>query len=379
MDFKFSDEEILFKKTVASFVDTEVKDVADELDARGEFPSALFRRIGELGYFGLRYPPQYGGAGANTIMFCILCEELARGWLALAALTAMQALMGTNFIYRYGSEEHKRNLLIPAIKGEKVAAFALTEPSAGSDLGAIQTTAEKKGNVYVLNGSKTWITNAPIADFFTVLAYTDKSKGLNGVNFFLVEKGTPGFSVGKKIDKISVMSGHTAELAFDNCEIPSINLLGKEGEGFKQLQAILEEIRVMTGALSLGLARAALDACINYGNTRIQFGKPIGKYQAIRMKLASMATELEAARLLVYYAAWLIDQGKPCTKEAAMAKLFASEMANRVVDYATRIYGGYGLSTEFPIQRYFRDARFLLFGGGTSEILQINIGRELLR
>ena len=377
MDFTPSAEEELFRKTVATFVEKEVMPVADELEKKGEFPTSLFKRAGKLGYFGLRYPSKYGGTETNTIMFSILCEELARGWMSLAMITAMQSLMGTNFIYSFGTEDHKKRLLIPAIKGEKIAAFALTEPGAGTDLESIQTTALKKDNQYILNGTKTWITNAPVADFFTVLAYTDKSKGLKGVNFFLVEKGTPGFSIGKKIEKISVRGGTIAELSFNDCQIPLSNMLGKDGEGHPQLQEILAEIRVMTGALSIGLARGALDACVEYSKERNQFGRPIGKFQAIRMKLGEMGAELEAARLLVYYAAWLIDQKESCMKEASMAKLFASEMTNRVVDEATRIHGAYGIAEEFPIQRFFRDARFLLYGGGTSEILRLIIGREM--
>jgi len=377
MDFTPAEEEELFRKTLTTFVEKEVMPFADKLEKKGEFSASLFKRAGELGYFGLRYPPKYGGTATNTVMFCILCEELARGWMSLAMITAMQSLMGTNFIYKFGTEDHKQRLLVPAIKGEKIAAFALTEPGAGTDLEAIQTTARKEKDHYILNGTKTWITNAPVADFFTVLAYTDKSKGLKGVNFFLVEKGTPGFSIGRKIDKISVQGMVIAEIAFDDCQIPLSNMLGKDGEGYPQLQGILAEIRVMTGALSVGLARGALEASIKYSQERIQFGRPIGKFQAIRMKLGEMATDLEAARLLVYYAAWLIDQKKSCMKEASMAKLFASEMANRVVDEGTRIHGAYGIAEEFPIQRFYRDARFLLYGGGTSEILKLIIGREM--
>jgi len=377
MDFTPSGEEKLFRKTVGTFVEKEVMPFADELEKKGEFPVKLFKRAGELGYYGLRYPPKYGGTDTSEVMFCILCEEIARGWMSLAMITAMQSLMGTNFIYKFGTEDHKKRLLIPAIKGEKIAAFALTEPGAGTDLESIQTTARKEKDNYILNGTKTWITNAPVADFFTVLAYTDKDKGLKGVNFFLVEKGTPGFSIGKKIDKISVRGGTIAEISFDECKIPISNILGKEGEGYPQLQGILAEIRVMTGALSIGLGRGALDACIKYSQERKAFGRPIGKFQAIRMKLGDLATELEAARLLVYYAAWLIDKKESCIKEASMAKLFASEMANRVVDEATRIYGAYGIAEEFPVQRFYRDARFLLYGGGTSEILQLIIGREM--
>jgi alkylation response protein AidB-like acyl-CoA dehydrogenase len=377
MNFAPTAEEKLFRKTVATFVDKEVIPFADELEKKGEFPTALFKRAGELGYFGLRYPPKYGGTETNTAMFTILCEELARGLMSFSMITAMQSLMGTNFIYQFGTEDHKKKLLVPAIKGEKIAAFALTEPGAGTDLESIQTTAKKEKDSYILNGTKTWITNAPVADFFTVLAYTDKSKGLKGVNFFLIEKGTPGFSIGKKIDKISVQGGTIAEISFNDCKIPLSNMLGKDGEGYPQLQGILAEIRVMTGALSVGLGRAALEASIKYSQERQQFGRPIGKFQAIRMKLGDLATELEAARLLVYHAAWLIDQKESCMKEASMAKLFASEMANRVVDEATRIHGAYGIAEEFPIQRFFRDARFLLYGGGTSEILQLIIGREM--
>jgi alkylation response protein AidB-like acyl-CoA dehydrogenase len=377
MDFTPTAEEKLFRKTVATFVDKEVIPLVDELEKKGEFPVKHFKRAGELGYYGLRYPQKYGGTDTSEVMFCILCEEMARGWMSLAMITAMQSLMGTNFIYKFGTEDHKKRLLVPAIKGEKIAAFALTEPAAGTDLESIQTTARKEKDNYILNGTKTWITNAPVADFFTVLAYTDKEKGLKGVNFFLVEKGTHGFSIGKKIDKISVRGGTIAEISFDDCKIPSNNILGKEGEGYPQLQGILAEIRVMTGALSIGLGRAALEACIKYSQERKQFGRPIGKFQAIRMKLGDLATELEAARLLVYYAAWLIDKNESCMKEASMAKLFASEMANRVVDEATRIHGAYGIAEEFPIQRFYRDGRFLLYGGGTSEILKLIIGREL--
>ena len=204
MDFSPTEEEKLFRKTVATFIEKEVMPFVDEIEKKGEFPASLFKRAGKLGYFGLRYPRNYGGTETNTVMFCILCEELARGWLSLAMITAMQSLMGTNFIYRFGTKDHKKRLLVPAIRGEKIAAFALTEPSAGTDLESIQTTARKEKNHYFLNGTKTRITNAPVADFFTVLAYTDKSKGLKGVNFFLVEKGTPGFSIGKKIEKISI-------------------------------------------------------------------------------------------------------------------------------------------------------------------------------
>jgi len=378
MDFSLNEEQMLMRRTIAEFVDKEVVPVAQELDEKGEFPMLLFRKLGELGYLAMRYPEQCGGVNASMTTYCIFCEELARGSMSLAACAAMQSLMGTNFLYRFGTKEHKERLLIPALKGEKIAAFALTEPDAGSDLGAIRTTAHRKGDEWVLNGSKTWVTSGTQAHFFTVLASTDKSKGLEGLDFFLVEKNTPGLSVGRKIGKLGVRASENTELALDDVCIPEKNLLGEEqGKGFVYLQEILNSIRVMTGALALGIGRAAYEEGLKYAKQRVQFGRPIGKFQAIQFKLADMATELEAARLLVYRAAWLLDQGKPNTKEAAMAKLYASEAANKIADETCRIHASYGFSMDYAAQRYFRDARFLLPGAGTSEILRLIIGREL--
>jgi alkylation response protein AidB-like acyl-CoA dehydrogenase len=377
MDFAFSEEHELFRKSVSEFVEGDVLPVAEEIDTIGEFPRDLFKRMGELGYFGLRYPKEVGGSAGDNVMFCLMCEELANGSLSLAASAAMQCLMGTHFIHRFGTEGQRDALLKPALRGEKIGAFALTEPNAGSDLSAIETTAARDCDGWSLNGSKTWITNAPVADFFTVAAKTAEDKGIQGIDFFLVEKGAPGFSVGRTIEKLGVRGSVTAELAFQDCRVPAENILGQEGTGYESLREILSEIRVMTGALSLGLTRAALDAGLAYANERVQFGRPIGKFQAIRMKLAEMATDLEAARWLVYRAAWLLDRGEACTKEASMAKLFASEVANRAADETCRIFASYGYSMEYPAQRFLRDARFLLIGGGTSEILKVIIGKEL--
>lgn len=370
-------EEKLFRETMARFVDREVIPLAREIDEKEEFPTEMFNKVAELGAFGIRYPKDYGGAEANTTMFCILCEELARGSMAVAAFTAMQCLMGTDFIFRYGTEDHKKRLLIPAVKGEKITSFALTEPEAGTDLSAIRTIAQKTENGYTINGLKTWATNAPYADFFTVLCQTDKEKGLKGLDFFLVEKGTSGLSVSSKFPKLGTKGTQVSEVAFDNCPIPSENRLSEGGKGYDNLRAILAEIRVMTAALSLGLARACYDASLKYAKERIQFGRPIGKFQAIQMKIAQMATEIEASKLMVYNTTRLMDKGNRCMKEASMAKYFASEVACRAADEATRIFGAYGYSMEYPVQRFYRDARFLLYGGGTSEILQVIIAKEL--
>ncbi len=354
--------------------------VAGEIDEREEFPWELFHKVAGLGWLGVRYPEEYGGAGSDNTSFNLMCEELARGSMGLAATVAMQGLMGTDFVHRFGTEEHKQHLLVPALRGEKIGSIAMTEPGAGSDLGAIRTTAVRDGGEYVLNGTKMWITSATVADFFTIAAKTDPEAGFRGVDLFLVEKGTPGLRVGRPIKKLGTRSSETSEVILENVRVPAENLLGgEEGVGVSLLRGILDEIRVMTGALSIGLARAALDAAIRYAGEREAFGRPIIKFQATQHKLADMATRLEAARTFVYRAAWLIDQGEADTKISAMAKLFASEMANYVADETTRIFGAYGFAMEYDAQRYFRDARFLLYGGGTSEILKNIIARQLTR
>lgn len=372
-----ADAEKLLRETFAKFVDNELVPVAREIDEKDEFPMEFFKKLADMGAYGLRYPEKYGGSNGTTTMFCIMCEELARGSMAVAAFTAMQCLMGTNFIFAHGTEEQRQRLLVPAIKGKKVAAFALTEPDAGSDLMALRTSANRVNDGYVINGMKTWTTNAPYADFFTVLCQTDKSKGPRGLNFFLLEKDTPGLSVSPKFEKLGTRGTWISELAFDNCHIPLENRLGEEGKGLRNLMQILAEIRVMTAALSLGLARAAFEASLRYAKERVQFNKPIGKFQAIQMKIATMATEIEASKLMTYNVTRMLDEEKACMKEASMAKYFASETACRAADEATRIFGSYGYSMEYPVQRFWRDTRFLLFGGGTSEILQVIIAREL--
>jgi butyryl-CoA dehydrogenase len=374
----FTPEQDTFRRSVARFVDAEVVPAAAALDERGEFPAALFRRLGQLGYLGLRYPEAYGGAGADMVTYCLFAEELARGSLSLAAAAAMQSLMGTHFIYRYGSEDLRQRYLVPALRGDLVATFALTEPGAGSDLAGITTRAERRGAGWVLRGGKTWVTNAPVADVLTVAAKTSAERGLKNVALFLLDRNAMrGITLGKKIEKISVRASETGEILLDDVEVPEGHLLGGESGGVEKIGTILSEIRVMTAALSLGLARAAYEAALGYSRARVAFGKPIGEHQAIGFKLADMLTSIHAATLMTYQAAARLDAGAAIIREAAMTKLFASEMAVKVTDEAARIFASYGLAMEYPVQRYFRDARFLLPGGGTSEILRLIIARDL--
>ena len=374
----FTVEQEEFRRSVARFVDAEVVPVADKLDEAAEFPRALFTRLGELGYLGLRYPEAYGGADADTVTYCLFAEELARGSLSLAAAAAMQSLMGTYFIYKYGSEDLRRRYLVPALRGETVATFALTEPNAGSDIANITTRAEKRGDTWVLSGTKTWVTNAPVADVLTVAAKTSAERGMKNIALFLLDRvRMRGISLGKKIEKMAVRASETGEIVLDGVEVPAEHVLGGETGGVEKIGTILSEIRIMTAALSVGLARAAYDAALRYARERHAFGKAIVEHQAITFKLADMLTSLHVATVMTYQTAAALDAGRAVTREAAMAKYVASEMAVKVTDEAARIFASYGLASEYPVQRYFRDARFLLPGGGTSEILRVVIGRDL--
>ncbi len=375
---RFTAEQEEFRRAVARFVETEVVPVAQALDEGGEFPRRLFQRLGELGYLGLRYPEAYGGGDADTTTYCLFAEELARGSLSVAAVAGMQSLMGTHFLYKYGDEALRRRYLVPALRGELVCTFALTEPNAGSDIANMAARAERRGDTWVLQGTKTWVTNAPVADVLTVAAKTSAERGLKHVALFLLDRATMrGITLSKRIDKMSVRASETGEIALEDVEVPAAHVLGGETGGVEKVGGILAEIRIMTAALSVGLARAAYEAALKYARERQAFGKPIVEHQAIAFKLADMLTALHAAVLLTYQTAAQLDAGRPVGREAAMAKLFASEMAVRVTDEAARIFASYGLANEYPVQRYFRDARFLLPGGGTSEILRLIIGRDL--
>jgi alkylation response protein AidB-like acyl-CoA dehydrogenase len=371
------EERELYRATIRDFVEREVLPAAEELDRHGEFPHRLFGRLAELGCFGLRYPQSLGGQAADFQTACVLYEELAAGSLSLAAITAMQGLMGTVFVHRFGTPEQHERYLKPALRGEKVGTFALTEPEAGSDLGGMRTRARRTATGWHLTGTKTWITSAPVAHFLTIGAKTTDEPGIRDIALFLLDAGTPGFAVGRPIEKLGTRSSLTSEVHLD-CEVPADALLGGEGQGVRNVGGTLSEIRVMTAALAAGLARRALQDSAGYANERRAFGRSIGEFQLIAAKLANMATELHAARLATYEAAARIDRGENVTTVAAMAKYFATEACARIVDETTRIFGSYGFAMEYPAQRYFRDARFLLSGGGTSEILQGLIGRDVL-
>jgi butyryl-CoA dehydrogenase len=374
MDFALSKDQELLQQTFARFSTERIKPRAAAIDEARQFPRELFMELADLGVFGLRYPESLGGVGLDMLSYCLAVGEIARGSLSLGALAAMQSLMGTHFLYTFGDEEIHKRLLEPAIRGEKIGTICITEPNAGSDLSAIATSARKADGGYRLEGHKTWITSASVADFFTVFARTGENRRLT---IFLVEKDFPGLVVGKAIDKMGCWASPTSEVFLEDCFVPDDHRLGEEGEGESALRRILSEVRILTGALALGVARAALDEAVQYSAQRKQFGKTINRFQAIQMYLAEMGTDLEAAGHLVHYAAWLKDNDRPHKKEAAMAKLFATERAVDICDKTTRILGSYGYAMEFAAQRYFRDIRFTLYGGGTSEILKLIIAKEM--
>ncbi|NOX33109.1 MAG: acyl-CoA dehydrogenase [Deltaproteobacteria bacterium] len=373
-----SNTEDMVRKTMRDFVDREVIPIAREYDEQARFPDHLFKKLGDMGLFGIRYPRDVGGAGGNTTLYCIAMQELARGLMSLAATVAMQCLMATNGLYLFGTKELHEKYLYPALKGEKKGAFQLTEPDAGSDLKAVSTKATKTSDGWVINGMKTWSTSGPKADFHTVLCQTDPSRGFKGLGFFLVPKDTPGFSYSKPFDLLGTRSSSISEIYFNNCHIPDHYRLGEEGRGLDVLLKILAEIRIMTASLALGLHRAAMDDSIKYCKERTAFGKPIGNYQLIQAKIANMAVNLEAGQLMVNKVTNLIDNGVSCLNDASMAKYFTVESACSASDEAMRIFGGYAYSMEYSVQRYYRDNRFLLYGGGTHEVLQTTIGREIL-
>jgi len=380
MDFRFTEEQEFFRTAVRDAVDRLIRPRARAIDEADEFPMDLWKEFAGLGYLGLRHTEKYGGLEADVITSMIFYEELARGSCGFAMAVTMQILMGTYFVGRFGSEEIRQRVLVPAIKGDKIGTICFTEDQSGSDLGGTRTTATKEDSGWVLNGRKAWITNGPVCDFCTVLAQTEPSRGLEGLSFFLVEKGTGGFGIGQTISKLGSRGSVTGELIFDNVRVPAENLLGEgPGNGVKYSTDILNEVRVMTALNACAIAREAMGDARKYALERVAFGKPIAKYQLIRSKFADHWAWYEASRLFAYKAAWMIREGLECQHECMLAKMFATEMCQKAVDEASRIYGGNSFAMEYPQQRFFRDARFLLFGGGCHEVLQNALGAAYLR
>jgi len=379
MNFELSEEQLLIQGMVKEFAASDVAPIAAEIDREHRFPEELLPRLAELGLMGVPFAEEVGGAGADYVSYTIVLAELARVCASTSVIVSSHTSLGTWPIFEYGTPAQKEKYLHGLTSGEKLSAFALTEPGAGTDAASGKATAVLDGDEYVLNGSKIFITNGGYADVYIVTAMTDPASGTRGISAFIVEKDTPGFTVGEKEHKMGIKASSTTPLYFSDCRIPKDALLGKEGRGFKIAMQTLDGGRIGIAAQALGIAQGALDASIAYAKERVQFGKPIATLQAIQWMIADMATEIDAAQLLVYRAAWNKDNGRPYGKEAAMAKLFASETATRVAGKAIQIHGGYGFTESYPVERAYRDAKITELYEGTSEVQRMVIAGSLLR
>jgi alkylation response protein AidB-like acyl-CoA dehydrogenase len=377
--FILTEEQVHLRREIREFAAREVAPNVVAWDESSEFPLAVVKRLGEMGLLGVIFPTEYGGAGLGYVDYVLAIEELAAVDGSLGIIVAAHNSLGTNHIFLAGNEAQKRKYIPGLASGQWLAAWGLTEPGAGSDASNSRTTAVRRGDFFVLNGNKTFITNGRYADVVVVIAATDKSKGTHGLSAFVVEKGTKGFRAGKKENKLGLRASDTSELIFEDCEIPAENLLGNEGEGFIDAMRVLDGGRISIAALSLGIARGALDAALKYVKDRRQFGKAIAEFQGIQWKLADMATELDAARLLTQRAAVLKDAGRRVTRESSMAKLFSSEVAVRICNDAVQLFGGYGFIKDYPAEKYYRDVKLCTIGEGTSEIQRMVIAREILK
>jgi butyryl-CoA dehydrogenase len=379
MDFELTDEQQLIRDAVREFADTEVAPIAAELDRDHRFPYELLPKMAELNIMGMPFPEKFGGAGADEVSYCLAVEEISRACASTGCILSAHTSLATWPVYKFGTDAQKERYLHDLASGRHLGAFALTEPGAGTDAGSGTATATPHADGYALNGSKIFITNAPYADVYIVFAKTDHQQGTRGMSAFIVEKDTPGFSVGEAEHKLGIRGSSTPPLYFADCRIPKDALLGEEGEGFKIAMQTLDGGRIGIAAQALGIAQAALDAAVAYAKERVQFGKPIASLQAIQWMIADMATQVDAARLLVYRAAWCVDNGRPYSTEGAMAKLFASETATRVADRAIQIHGGYGYTESYPVERNYRDAKITELYEGTSEVQRMVIARSYLR
>jgi len=384
VDFSFTDEQEQLRRTVRAFAESEILPHVMEWDEVSAFPSALIPKLAELGLLGVLFPEKYGGAGLGYIEYVIAIEELARVDGSVGLIVAAHNSLCSNHIYKFGSEAQRQKYLAPLAEGKKLGCWSLTEPEAGSDAGGTRTVAAKAGGGWILNGAKTFTTNGHYADVCVAMAVTDRSQASHGISAFIIEKGTPGFRPGKKENKLGMRASDTSEVVFSDCHVPSENLLGEEGKGFINSLQVLDGGRISIAALALGMARGACEAATRYAQERRQFGKPIAQFQAVQFKLADMATEIAAARMLVYRAAWLADRSRTedglirFTRESSMAKLYASEVAVRVANEAVQVFGGYGFTKDYPVEKFYRDTKLCTIGEGTSEIQRLVIARQLL-
>jgi alkylation response protein AidB-like acyl-CoA dehydrogenase len=379
VNFAFTDEQNQLRRSIREFAEGEIAPHVMEWDEASKFPSEIMPKLAEMGLLGVIFPEEYGGAGLGYTEYVIAIEELSRIDGSVGIIVAAHNSLCSNHIYKFGTEEQRKKYLAPLAQGKKIGAWSLTEPEAGSDAAGTRTTAVRDGKNWVLNGSKTFCTNGRYADTAVVMAVTDKSRASHGISAFIVEKGTPGFKSGKKENKLGLRASDTSELIFSDCRIPAENLLGAEGDGFIGSLKILDGGRISIAALGLGMAQGALEAATKYAKQRKQFGQAISEFQAIQFKLADMATEVEAARLLVYQAAWLADRTDVrFTKESSMAKLYAGEVAVRVANECVQIHGGYGFIKDYPAEKFYRDVKLCTIGEGTSEIQKLVIARQLL-
>jgi len=378
MDFRLTDEQDLLRRSIREFAETEIRPHVMEWDETQHFPTELVPKLASLGLLGIQVPEQYGGAAMSSVDYCICIEELARVDPGVALSIAAHNGLCSSHIFLFGTEDQKQTYLAPLARGEKIGAWGLTESTSGSDAAGMRTTAIRAGSCWVLNGSKTFTTHGRVGDVLVAMAMTDRSKGPKGISAFIVERGTPGMTPGKKEDKLGMRASDTSEVLFENCRIPADQLLGEEGQGFVNTMQVLDAGRIGIAALSVGLAQGAYEAALSYAQERKAFGKPISSFQAMQWKLADNATRIEAARLLTYRAAYLKDRGRRTTLESSMAKLYASEIAVKAADGCVQIHGGYGFVKDYPAEKFFRDVKLTTIGEGTSEIQRLVIARQLL-
>lgn len=378
MDFLFTQEQEILKDSIRNFADKEILPFVKESDEKGKWPEELTKKLGEMGLLGIVIPPEYSGAGYSNVDYVIILEEISKVDPSVGLVVAAHNSLCSNHLNLFGSEEQKIKYLTRLASGQTLGAWALTEAEAGSDAAALKTKARKEGDYWVLNGSKLFITNGSLAEILVVMAVTDPEKGRKGISAFILEKGMEGFKPGKKEDKLGVRSADTSELIFEDVKVPAENIIGKEGDGYKQAMAILDGGRVSIAGFSLGIAAGALESSLKYAKERSQFDQPIANFQAIQWMLADGFTELEAARLLTYRAAFMEDQGKKVPKESAMAKLFSSELAVKASSMAVQIFGGYGFIKDYPVEKFYRDSKLATIGEGTSEIQRWIIAQKVL-